>query len=311
MDITILSMLGDGDPRAVADSYIELVSRVAAEGFARMWTAQLPWEPDLLTVQALAFREVPGIELGVGVLPIQVAHPMLTAQRALTLSALSGGRFKIGLGLAHPTFSQDLWGIPWERPVRRMNEYLDGVQPLLAGEEAHAIGEMVTTGGSLRISGVTPPPLYIAALGPQMLRVAARRTAGTITWMTGPKTLANHIVPTLRDAAAAAGRPEGAVTVLASLPVCVTDDADGARARAAEEFAYYSTLPSYRAMFEREGITGPEEITLVGDEATVANRIDEIRSAGVDEFAAFPFGDEETVTRTRALLRKVADRPVI
>jgi 5,10-methylenetetrahydromethanopterin reductase len=306
MDISMCTLLGEGDGGTVVDSYLELVSRVAEEGFTRMWTAQLPWEPDVLTVQALALREVPGIDLGVSVLPIQVAHPMLTAQRALTLNALSGGRFKLGLGVAHPSFSEDLWGVPWEKPVRRMNEYLDGVLPLLAGEEAHAIGEMVTTGGSLRISNVPAPPVYIAAMGPQMLRVAARRTAGTITWMTGLKTLANHIGPTLREAAAAAGRPEGAVKVLASLPVCVTDDPDGARAQAAEAFAIYGTLPSYRAMLDREGLTGPEETALIGDEATVADHIDEVRAAGVDEFLAFPFGDEETHTRTRALLRKVA-----
>jgi 5,10-methylenetetrahydromethanopterin reductase len=306
MDISMCTLLGEGDGGTVVDSYLELVSRVAEEGFTRMWTAQLPWEPDVLTVQALALREVPGIDLGVSVLPIQVAHPMLTAQRALTLNALSGGRFKLGLGVAHPSFSEDLWGVPWEKPVRRMNEYLDGVLPLLAGEEAHAIGEMVTTGGSLRISNVPAPPVYIAAMGPQMLRVAARRTAGTITWMTGLKTLANHIGPTLREAAAAAGRPEGAVKVLASLPVCVTDDTDGARAQAAEAFAIYGTLPSYRAMLDREGLTGPEETALIGDEATVADHIDEVRAAGVDEFLAFPFGDEETHTRTRALLRKVA-----
>ncbi len=170
MDISMCTLLGDGDGRTVVDSYLELVSRVAEEGFTRMWTAQMPWEPDVLTVQALALREVPGIDLGVSVFPIQVAHPMVTAQRALTLNALSGGRFKLGLGVAHPRFSENLWGVPWEKPVRRMNEYLDGVLPLLAGEEAHAIGEMVTTRGSLRISNVPAPPVYIAALGPQMLR---------------------------------------------------------------------------------------------------------------------------------------------
>ncbi|WAC94372.1 TIGR03564 family F420-dependent LLM class oxidoreductase [Mycobacterium sp. Aquia_213] len=305
MEISIFNILGDGDGPSVVDAYIDEVSRLAAEGFTTIWTAQLPWEIDLLAVQAVALREVPGIELAVGVLPIQVAHPTLTAQRALTLSALSGGRFKLGLGVNHPQMSEDLWGIPWDKPVRRMNEYLDGVLPLLAGEAAHAIGQTVTTRASLRVSGTSAPPLYLAALGPQMLRVAARRTAGTFTWMTGPKTLATHVGPTLRDEAAAAGRPEGAVKVVAGLPVCVTDDADGARARAAEEFAIYGTLPSYRAMLDREGVTGPEEIALIGDEVAVAERIDEIRGAGVDEFAAYPFGDDESVTRTRALLRRV------
>jgi 5,10-methylenetetrahydromethanopterin reductase len=306
VDVTIFTLLGDGDGPSVVDAHIEQVSRLAAEGFTGMWTAQMPWEPDLLSVQALALRAVPDIELGTAVLPIQVAHPMLTAQRALTLNAISGGRFKLGLGVNHPSFSEDLWGIPWEKPVRRMSEYLDGLLPLLAGEEADATGQLVTTRGSLRISGVAAPQVYIAALGPQMLRLAGRRTAGTITWMTGPKTLASHIGPVLRDAAAAAGRPEGAVKVLAGLPVCVTDDADGARTSAAERFALYNTLPSYRAMLDREGFSNAEEAALIGDEATVADRIDEVRGAGVDEFLAFPFGDEESHTRTRALLRKVA-----
>jgi 5,10-methylenetetrahydromethanopterin reductase len=311
VDITIFSLLGDGDGRSVVDTYIEQVSRLAAEGFSCLWTAQMPWEPDLLSVQAVALRAVPDIELGVAVLPIQVAHPMLTAQRALTLNAISGGRFKLGIGANHPSFSQDLWGIPWEKPVRRMSEYLDGLLPLLAGEEADATGQLVTTRGSLRISGVAAPQVYIAAMGPQMLRLAGRRTAGTITWMTGPKTLANHIGPILRDAAAEAGRPQGAVKVLAGLPVCVTDDVDGARAQAAETFALYNTLPSYRAMLDREGLAGPEETALIGDEASVADRIDEVRGAGVDEFLAYSFGDEESLERTRALLRKVADQPAI
>ena len=172
MDVTISSLLGDGDGRSVVDAYIEQVSQSAAEGFTCLWTAQMPWEPDLLSVQALALRAVPDIELGAAVLPIQVAHPMLTAQRALTLSAISGGRFKLGLGVNHPSFSEDLWGTPWEKPVRRMSEYLDGLLPLLAGEEADATGQLVTTRGSLKISGVAAPQVYIAAMGPQMLRLA-------------------------------------------------------------------------------------------------------------------------------------------
>ena len=79
------------------------------------------------------------------------------------------------------------------------------------------------TRGSLQIPGAPTPDVYIAALGPQMLRLAGRRTAGTLTWMTGPKTLAEHVGPTLREAAAEAGRPETAVRVAASLPVSVTD----------------------------------------------------------------------------------------
>jgi 5,10-methylenetetrahydromethanopterin reductase len=137
-----------------------------------------------------------------------------------------------------------------------------------------------------------------------MLRLGGRQTAGTITWMTGPKTLANHIAPTLRESAAAAGRPAGAVKVVALVPVSVTDDVDGMRAKAAEEFALYRTLPSYRAMLDSEGFAGPEDALLVGDEATVSDRIEELRNAGLDECACVPFGDSaETIARTEDLLQ--------
>jgi F420-dependent oxidoreductase-like protein len=306
MEVTISRFLGDGAGRSAIERYVEHIACAQSEGFTRVWTPQLPWEPDLMSALAVAFREVPDIELGSAVLPIQVAHPMLTAQRALTLNLISGGRFTLGLGVNHPGMTEDLWGIPWEKPVRRMNEYLDGLLPLLAGETASAVGKLVTTRGELKIPGAPAPPVYIAALGPQMLRLAGRRTAGTITWMTGPKTLAHHIGPTLRNAAAGAGRPEGAAKVVAVLPICVTDDVDASRAKAAQYFAIYGRLPSYRAMLDREGYAGPEDAVLIGDEATLGDRIEELRSAGVDEFAGSPFGDnDETLARSRQLLRKI------
>jgi 5,10-methylenetetrahydromethanopterin reductase len=73
----------NGAGRSVVDAYIEQTWQVAAEGYTRVRTAQMPWEPDLMSVLAVALRGVQGIELGTAVLPIQVAHPMLTAQRAL------------------------------------------------------------------------------------------------------------------------------------------------------------------------------------------------------------------------------------
>jgi alkanesulfonate monooxygenase SsuD/methylene tetrahydromethanopterin reductase-like flavin-dependent oxidoreductase (luciferase family) len=189
-----------------------------------------------------------------------------------------------------------------------MREYLDGLQPLLNGESVAASGEFWSTHGSLQIPATPAPEVYLAALGPQMLRLAGKRTAGTLTWMTGPKTLAEHVGPELRGAAVDAGRAERDVRVAASLPVTVTDDVDGARAQAAKEFAVYGTLPSYRAMLDREGYAGPEDAAIIGDEQTVSDRLDELAAAGVDEFTALVFDSSaETRARTRALL---ASRPV-
>jgi 5,10-methylenetetrahydromethanopterin reductase len=303
ISLSLVGLLSDKGSSPV-DATIKSLAQLRDEGFRRVWMAQLPYDPDLLTILAVALHEVDSIEVGSGVVPIQVQHPTSLAQRALTLNAIAGGRFSLGIGMSHKMVTEQMWGISYEKPLRRMREYLDGLLPLLAGQPADAEGETVTTRGSLQIPGAPAPDVYIAALGPQMLRLAGRRTAGTLTWMTGPRTLSEHVSATLRGAAAEAGRSETSVRVAASLPVAVTDDVDAARARAAQEFAIYGQLPSYRAMLDREGYAGPEDAAIIGDEKTVSDRLDEVAASGVDEFAAVTFDPSpEGRARTRALLR--------
>lgn len=166
MQISMLEYTGD--PFSI-DTYVAQLAMLRDEGFARVWSTQLPYERDLLTALAVAFREVPDIGVGTGVLPIQNQHPMLMAQRVLTLNAIAGGRFTLGIGMTHAAVTEGMWGISWGKPIRRMNEYLDGLLPLLNGEPADATGELVTTRGSVMIPDAPAPDVYIAALGPQML----------------------------------------------------------------------------------------------------------------------------------------------
>jgi 5,10-methylenetetrahydromethanopterin reductase len=308
MQVSMFGQLGDAGNANPIDATVQNLALLREEGFRRLWMSQMPYEPDLLTILAVALHEVDDIEVASGVVPIQNQHPMQMAQRALTVSLASRGRFILGLGMTHQAVTEGMWGIPWDKPVRRLNEYLDGLLPLLSGEAASAKGETVTTRGSLMIAGAPRPDVYIAALGPQLLRIAGRRTAGTCTWMTGPKTLAGHVSPTLRQAAADAGRPADAVRVVAALPVSVTDDVDGARKHAAEQFAMYGVLPSYRAMLDREGYAGPEDAAIIGDETTVKERLAELQAAGVDEYVAATFDSSpEGRARTRAVLRALDD----
>jgi len=301
MRISVFGFLGDGAGASPVDAFVAELDRLRSEGFRRVWAAQMPQEPDLLTVLTVALREVPDIEVGTGVVPVQTQHPMSLAQRALTTNLVGAGRLTLGLGLSHRAVTEGQWGISWDRPVRRMSEYLDGLLPLLAGEQADATGELLTTRGRLRIPGAPAPEVVLAALGPQMLRLAGRRTAGTVTWMTGPRTLREHVLPTITAAAEEVGRT---ARVLASLPVAVTDDVDGARALAARRFAIYGRLPSYRAMLDREGYAGPADAAIVGDEDEVAGRLAELRGIGVAEFVGLPLAaDAEGAARTRAVLR--------
>jgi alkanesulfonate monooxygenase SsuD/methylene tetrahydromethanopterin reductase-like flavin-dependent oxidoreductase (luciferase family) len=135
-----------------------------------------------------------------------------------------------------------------------------------------------------------------------MLRVTAALADGTLTWCTGPVTLAAHTIPTITRAAEEFGRP--APRVIAALPVCVTADREGAAVRAAETFAAYGSLPSYRAMLDREGVAGPADIAIIGTEAEVQERIGALAGIGVTDFAAVEFGaTPDEVADTREALK--------
>jgi alkanesulfonate monooxygenase SsuD/methylene tetrahydromethanopterin reductase-like flavin-dependent oxidoreductase (luciferase family) len=122
--------------------------------------------------------------------------------------------------------------------------------------------------------------------------------------MVGLRTLSDHIVPTITAAASKAGRPDPQVVV--SLPVCVTADPDGAQARAARTFAIYNQLPSYRAMLDREGASGPPDVAIVGTEEEVSASIGRLADAGATTFDAVAYGTPEELTRTQALLGTLA-----
>ena len=133
------------------------------------------------------------------------------------------------------------------------------------------------------------------------LKLAGSRTEGTVTWMTGPATIADHVAPSINAAAEAAGRPTP--RVVSALPVAVTDDPDAARAAAATTFSVYGMLPAYRAMLDREGAAGPADVAIVGDAATVKAGIEKMFEAGVTEFVVVPFHNrDETLDVTATLL---------
>ena len=101
-------------------------------------------------------------------------------------------------------------------------------------------------------------------------------------------------------AAQAAGRP--APMIGAGFPVCVTHDVEAARANAAETFAIYGTLPSYRAMLDREGAGGPADVAIVGDESAVAAQVAALGDIGVTDLVASIFGSKDERDRTYAFL---------
>lgn len=280
----------------------EMVGRfhaIEAQGLSSGWLPQSAGF-DAINLLSVVGREVPRIELGTAVVPTYPRHPMALAAQALTAAAATGGRFRLGIGLSHKMAIEGSYGLSYEKPARHMREYLSILMPMLRERQVDFRGETLSGRGAISIAGAEAPPVFLAALQPQMLRNAGSIADGTITWCTGPITLEEQIVPHITKAAADAGRP--APRVVVALPVILTgDEADG-RVKAGQQLEGYGQIPVYRAVLDREGVDGPADVSVVGDEAAIAAHLRRFADIGATDFVGIPTGTEDERARTTAYL---------
>ncbi len=270
-------------------------------GYSSVWiTDGIGMDP--LTTLAVVGRAVPGIELASGVVRTLPRHPMALAQQALTVNAMTGGRLLLGIGPSHSRSMEQGWGLSFARPVATMQDYLSVLGPLLADGQVAYTGEIYSAHGEFRIASPRPVPVLVGALGPRMLEVAGRMANGTVTFMTGPRTLIEVTCPTIRSAAAQVGRPSPRVVALVA--VCVNNDKEAAAERALEVAGVAVNLPFYAAALKREG--GPA--LLSGTEAEIRTQLARLEEAGVTDFVPTRIARRHSVEaeRTEAFLAELA-----
>lgn len=269
---------------------IETVQDLEAKGFDNVWMANILGLDAIMTM-AMAGQATSRIEVGTAVTPSFPRHPSAMAQQAMTAGVATGGRFTLGVGLSHKMMMEDMLGLSYDKPARHMREYLSVLMPLLRGENPEFAGEVFKVAAKMDVPGAQTVPVMLAALGPLMLKIAGTLADGTTTWVTGPKTIEDHIVPGITAAASEAGRAPP--RVVCGLPIVLTNDVEAAKAVIAEQLVIYGILPSYRAMLDREGAAGPEDVAIVGDEASLREQIQRLRDIGVTDFNAAVVGYED------------------
>ena len=270
-------------------------------GYSTFWTPQI-FNLDALTALAVIAESVEGIRLGTSVIPTYPRHPMMLAQQALTVNQVSNGRLDLGIGLSHKPVVEGMWGISFDAPVGHMSDYLQILMALLHDGTISYGGKHLTSRGGIDVPADAPPVL-VAALGPQMLKLVGRVADGTVTWMTGPETIRNHISPIINVAAEEAGRP--VPQVIAAVPVCITSDLDIAEEYAKRDFGFYGDLPSYRAMLEREGLANSWDIALSGSFEEVAEGLEKYSDSGGTQVVAAVYGPDEAREQTVSELAKL------
>lgn len=290
-------MVGEGS--GAAPELAGLVERgqaAEAAGLDSAWIANIAL--DGMTAATVLGASTSKIEIGTAVMPTYTRHPAAMVQQAASTQLACRGRFSLGIGLAHKFMVENAWGMSYAKPAKHMREYLEIIMPLLHGQAVEHDKDQYQV-------NLQPPPgdaptsVLVAALGPIMLRLTGELADGTITWATGLNTLTDHIVPELAAGAARSGR--ATPRVVAGFPVMITNQPDKARAIAAKVFSVYAKIPSYRAMLDREGAKGVEDLAIVGDENLVRSQISRLESAGVTDLCAFPFeveaGDADRTTQ--------------
>jgi 5,10-methylenetetrahydromethanopterin reductase len=274
---------GDGQRRTLQD-IIGTARRAEAAGLDDVWMANI-FSHDAISTLALVGAATSRVGLGTAVTPTYPRHPTALAQQALTTAAASGGRFTLGIGLSHQLVIEGMLGMSYDQPARHMREYLSVLMPLARGETVNFQGEQYRVSGvALDVPDAGELPVVVAALGPVMLKLAGEMADGTNTWMVGPRTMENHIIRRLGAAAAEAGRPSP--RVVGGFPIVLTNKPDDARARIAQQLTIYGQLPSYRAMLDREGVAGPADIAIAGDENRLRSDLKRLEDMGVTHFNA-------------------------
>ena len=301
--------------------YREKVSKLVADaeaaeaaGFTSVWVPQIPDEFDALTAVALMGQATTGVELGTAVVPIQSRHPVAMAQQALAVQAVCEGRLTLGVGPSHHWIVEDMLGLPYERPARLLEDYLEILNAAFAGPGVVDVeNDSYRVHNALDVTDLAPTPILVAALAPLMLRIAGEQAAGTILWMADERAIGDHIAPRISKAAEEAGRPPPRIVAGIPVALCQLHEVDAARVRANRLLGHAEYSPNYERLLEHGDASDVGDLLAAGDESAVTGRLRRFRDAGATDlsFRILPLGPDRDARvasrrRTEAFLASVA-----
>jgi alkanesulfonate monooxygenase SsuD/methylene tetrahydromethanopterin reductase-like flavin-dependent oxidoreductase (luciferase family) len=242
------------------------------------------------------------VALGTAVAPLYHRSPASMAQVAATVDDISGGRFRLGLGVGHRVTMGGWHGQEIGKPTKEMREYVGIVRAILAGVPPPTGERWTSTFAFMGFEPRAEIPIYQAALSPAMLRLAGEVTEGVLLWACPSSYVRDVVVPEVTAGRARAGKTLEGFGILPAVPSAVGGDRahvlDGMR----NELHRYFGLPFYRAMFETAGFASDiaaydaapdreaqklaiseafvEELCALGDEDAVRRSVQRYRAAG-------------------------------
>ena len=233
------------------EEQVELAVLADELGLDSVWVSEA-WGQDAVSVLGLLAARTERVGLGSGLMQIPARQPAAAAMAAATLDVLSGGRFRLGLGVSGPQVSEGWYGVPFARPLRRTREYVEIVRAILAreapleyqGEEwTLPLPEGAGTGLGKPLRLLARPvqeriPIYLGAIGPRAVRQVGELADGWLPFMFTPRA-PDVLLDPLREGVEAAGRSPADVDIAPVVPVAVYEDPAAARDAARPWLAFY------------------------------------------------------------------------
>jgi F420-dependent oxidoreductase-like protein len=299
------------DPAATLAAII----RADEQGLPTAWSTVGGTNPDAVTLFAAAAARTTRIGLGTAIVPTYPRHPIALASQALVLAALAPGRFRLGVGPSHRPTIEGMFGLPFDKPLGHLREYLVVLRGLLWEGAVDFEGAHFRVHAKL-LPGTEPPrtPLLISALRAGAFRLAGEVADGAISWVCPVPYLVDTARPVLEAGAESAGRPRP--PLIGHVPVALSEDRGAARAAARQQLAIYGRLPFYARMFRDAGFpVAPDgtmsdalldELVVSGSPEAIATRLHQIQAAGVDELLVMPVTVADLEAEEAALIRLLA-----
>ena len=289
---TIGMLVQEPNPAAA----IAAIKRFEAAGVPVAWATVGSAGGEPLPVFAAAATQTERIQLGTCIVPILTRHPLVMAQLAAVVAALAPGRFRLGLGPSHKPSVEGTYGMPFRAPLGHLREYMQIVRAALEGGSVDFDGRYYHA--HTRTAPVPGPavPIMASALRERAFHLCGELSDGGISWVCPLAYLRDVALPALKAGAAAAGRP--APPLVAHVPVCLSDDADAARAAARRSLAVYPRLPYYAQMMVDAGLPDAprgewsdemvDAIVVHGSEQRVVEGLQAYLDAGFGELIVAP-----------------------
>lgn len=246
------------DVRRAIDDLVAFAVAAERAGVDSFWLSEDPDGWDALQMLAVIARETDRIRLGTGVINPYYRHPALIAASLSTLDAISDGRAFLGFGRGQTEWYERALGMPVGSPVAAIEEAIGLLRqwlqrPWIADAPPEATEFAVT-----RWERVTGPvqehvPIYLAAVGPKSLGVAARHADGVIFNDLSSTTFMERAICEVRQQAVAAGRDPDAIRFLARSAVTITDDPEAVWKHRKGTVAMIHALPGMERLLETPG----------------------------------------------------------